>query len=170
MNKWVSIIGVSTTFLLPITGAYSNVTEASTMKKGITFCGGNHFTRASGTERSFTVYQLRNYSRKALQVSSIKVYDANGTIIRNFPSLAPFPGSFKALINARGASTLNTATFLPSNPVSPRPFTIQINWAYLDGKRGIPLLTNVIRHFKAVSNNASRASFSASSTCFVRAN
>ncbi len=170
MNKWVSIIGISTALLIPIAGAYSNVTEASTMKQGITFCGGNHFTRANGTERSFTVYQLRNYSGKALKINSIKIYDANGVIIRDFPSSVPFPGSFNALLNARGASTLSTASFLPINPVNPRPLTIQIRWAYLDGKRGIPLFTNVIRHFKSVSNNASRASFSASSTCFVRAN
>ncbi len=169
-NKLWLGASISAALLLPLTGAYSNVLEAATMKKGVTFCGGNHFTRANGTERSFTVYQLRNYSGKVLKINAIRIFDGNGTVIRDFPNSAPFPSSFKRVLNPRSASTLNTAQIFPANPTNPRPLTVQIKWSYADGRRGIPLFTSVVRHFKSTSNNASRSSFSASSTCFVRAN
>jgi len=170
-NKILLSAGLSAALLLPVTGAYSSVIEASTMKSGVTFCGGNHFTRAGGTERSFTVYQMRNYSgNKTIKIDSVRVYDGQGSTLYNFPGANPFPGSFKTIIGPRAASTLNTASFMSANPQHPRPITIQINWTYKDGQRGIPLFTGVVRHFKSTSNNASRASFSAASNCFVRAN
>ena len=162
--------GLTTALLLSVTGAHSSVIEAGTMKSGVTFCGGNHFTRAGGTERSFTVYQMRNYSAKTIKIDNIRVYDARGSVLYSFPGANPFPASFRTVIGPRAASTLNTASFMPANPQHPRPLTVQINWTYQDGKRGIPLFTGVVRHFKSTSNNASRASFSTASNCFVRAN
>jgi len=169
-NKTILATGLSAALLLPITSVHSAVIEASSMKSGVTFCGGNHFTRAGGTERTFTVYQLRNYSAKTIKIDSVRVYDSNGVVLFNFPAANPFPASFKTILGPRNASTLNTASFMSANPTNPRPLTMQINWTYQDGKRGIPLFTSVVRHFKSQTNNASRASFNASSTCIVRAN
>lgn len=169
-KKLLLSTGLSVALLLPITSVHSAVVEASSMKSGVTFCGGNHFTRAGGTERSFTVYQLRNYSSKTIKIDSVRVYDSNGVVLFNFPTANPFPASFKTILGPRNASTLNTRSFMSENPTNPRPLTIQINWTYQDGKRGIPLFTSVVRHFKSQSNNASKASFNASSTCLVRAN
>ena len=169
-RKAVYVAAISAIVVLPVFNANGSVIEASTMKKGVTFCGGNHFARNSGAEQSFTVWTLRNYSSKTINVNRVRVYDSNGVVIYDLPSVTPFPAGFKTALTARQTTSLNTSDFMANLPANQRPITIQINWQYAGGQRGIPMFTSVTRHFRATAGNGSLSSFGGSANCFIRAN
>ena len=173
VHKYKQSIGLAvltSALVIPVLPANAATVEASSMKRGITFCGGNHFTRANGTEQSFTNYIFRNYSSKPLSITRVRVYDSNGSVLADFPNANPFPANFKPTLTARQATNLSTQWFLSYNNTIARPLTIQVSWEYQNNERGPALTTGVVRHFKLVSNGRSLSSFAASSNCLVRAN
>jgi hypothetical protein len=168
-NAMLATLALSSAMLLPIASSQASILEANTMKRGVTFCGGNHNIRAGGTEKSFTIYTFRNYSPKPMTITSLRIYDANGTVIVNYPDTSAFPPGFKTSLGARQATVLNTDSILPYDPALARPLTMQVTWKYNHGRRGIPLFTGVVRHNNSVADKKRLASFTATANCFVRA-
>ncbi len=97
---------------------------------GVTFCLGFHVNSSNQT-----LYHIQNFnSRLGIKITRLRMWDANGTRIRNFPSPSnPFPTGFRQRLPPRQSTTLTTAGQFGDTP-QVNPLQVLIEWK-VEGKK-----------------------------------
>jgi len=130
----------------------SGLAEANDLRVrgGILGCGGNHFSRLSGTEQHRTSYIFRNFSGYAtVTIERVQMFDANGNTLFEFPG-ADLPGSVKTELGPHETTQINTADILfdDLDPAA-RPIQTHVLWSYAQRQRDIALSGSTVRTVRA---------------------
>lgn len=109
-------------------------------------CGGNHFERQDGQERHFSAYLVRNFDpREAIDIVGIRVYDARGEQVADYPADA-LPATFNKVLAPGEHRLPSHATALwRSHELIPKdarhPFQVIFDWSAAAGVWG-PVITH----------------------------
>jgi len=100
---------------------------------GVTFCLGFH-----ANSDNQTVYHIQNFNSKlGIKITRLRMWNANGTRIRNFPSPDPFPDGFKRRLPPRQSTTLTTAVVF-ADTAQMNPLQVLIEWKVEGDKPAFP--------------------------------
>jgi hypothetical protein len=120
------------------------------VRGGTLACGGNHFSRLSGTEQHRTSYIFRNFSGYAtVTIERVQMFDANGNTLFEFPGVA-LPGSVKTELGPHETTQINTADILFDDlEPAARPIQTHVLWSYAQRRRDIALGGSTVRTVRA---------------------
>lgn len=150
--------------LLGISGIFSqthaaNILDVVKMKSGTHGCTGNHAIRLSGTEQQYTIWNFRNFnSNRTINIDTIRIYDANGNIIFDSPSVDSVPARFKMTLTPHQSTQLRSwEIFATGLPRSQRPLQLEAAWSVTGGLRGLPPKIGRVRLVRDALTDVDRA-------------
>lgn len=140
----------------------TGVTDGTRLRGGTLVCGGNHFSRLSGSEQHRTSYVFRNFgASSAIVIDRVQLFDANGISLFDFPDVdTALPTSVKTELGPHETTQLNSSDILYADlgPVQ-RPIQTVVEWSYGSGQKGPALTGSAVRTIRAdTGQERSRAS------------
>ncbi len=108
--------------------ATNNFFDTYRLKSGVHACGGNHRTSSDGTN-----YAVRNFNNnETINIDRVVVFDADGVVLFNFPTVDPFPAGFNPVLAPFQSTRLRTQDFFTVAP-SAEPIQTHIQWSVASG-------------------------------------
>ena len=166
MNSLLRSLPISVTLLaLILSGGLAqamSVTDGARLRGGTLVCGGNHFSRLSGSEQHRTSYIFRNFGTSAsIVIERVQLFDANGISLFDFPDVdAALPAIVKTQLGPHETTQLNSSDILYADlGPAQRPIQAVVEWSYGPGQKGPALTGSAVRTIRAdTGQERSRAS------------
>ena len=104
------------TFCFVLSSGYFNCSMGSTIA-----CSGQASSSVIMGDNiiSHTSYVLRNFNdNKTINIIGIKVYDAGGSVLCDFPNKKPFPATFSSSLSPHASTKINTLDMVSAGCLS----------------------------------------------------
>ena len=134
------------------------IEDAINLRAGTFACGGNHFSRVSGTEQHRSVYVISNPNPDiTVALDRVRVFDANGNTLFDFPN-DPLPASVKLELGPYETTQINSFDILTTELTSlDRPMQTHIEWSNLESRPGLAPSVGLVRTVRNASDGAERS-------------
>jgi hypothetical protein len=139
------------------------INDAIKLRAGTFACGGNHFVRVDDTEQHRSVYVISNPNPEiTVALDRVRVFDANGRVIFDYPSDDDLPASVKPELGPYETTQINSSDILTEElTAQERPMQTHIEWSNLGSRRGLAPSVGLVRTVRNVSGGAERSRASA---------
>lgn len=134
-------VGLTLSLSLVAPGALAQPLEQS--RGGRLGCPGFQLVTTNPDEITFFAYPMHNYNPdRTLTITSMTIYDTDGTVLKAFPVPDPFPAGFNNVLGPFQTTIFSTLAVFGSD-ASPGLMEVIVNWT-ADGK-AFDLFANITR-------------------------